>query len=44
MQKDVKTATVDFEEISSYVHTITGEQIGGIIMMGGRQENVQEAR
>ena len=45
VSKDIRTESLDYEEIDGHVSSLTGESVGEVLMMAGRNDkSVDEAR
>ena len=44
INKDTKTENLNMEQINDHVMTLTTEKVGDILMLAGRDENIDEAR
>lgn len=44
INKDTRTENLSLAEIDNHVLSITGEQIGELLMLAGRDENAEEGR
>ena len=46
VSKDVRTESLDYDEIDGHVSSLTGEGVGEVLMMAGRDDpkSVDEAR
>lgn len=44
VNKDKKTETFTLDVVNEHVLEITGEQVGELLMLAGREETVEEAR